>query len=333
MDHQQDDIGEMPRTEPYAGERKYVAETGEGSLLEHTVELVSARNRSEIDTFALEHGLEAAVAELSPNGGVEIISPTAFDAYRSKPLYRSGTANLTSLKALTDYTNRYKGDETVAFASDDRANPSITTIFDYHAPGGPDAGGQRFGRHQAKFALPLSDEWKAWAELNGETITMQNFARFLEDHIVDVMPSGMIELSERQEKFVSALGGHDRIADPARLMEIATGLRIYENSQLSQATNLQSGEGELIFTSEHQNGQGGKLVVPSMFVIAIPVFRHGDPYQIIARLRYRKTSGGVVFVYELWRDDLVFDHAFGEALGTFEKDTGIAPFLGNRGNS
>lgn len=321
--------------QPVATDNKYIAETGEGSLLEHTVELVSARNRSDVQIVGdIQNALEVGRIELAPNGGVEVLNPSAFDDYRSKPLYREGTANLTSLKALTDYTNRYKStNETVAFANDDRANPSITTIFDYHQAGPAEDGGQRFGRHQAKFALPLSDEWKAWAELNGDTISMPNFARFLEDHIVDVMPAGLIELSERQEKFVSALGGHDRIADPAKLMEIATGLRIFENSQLSQATNLQSGEGELVFVSQHQDGQGGKLVVPSMFVIAIPVFRHGDPYQIIARLRYRKTSGGVVFVYELWRDDLVFDHAFGEALTTYEKETEISPFLGNRGNS
>jgi hypothetical protein len=72
------------------------------------------------------------------------------------------------------------------FADDNRKAPSITAVLDYHKRGGPDDGGQRFGRHQARHLLPLSDEWKAWAELNGEAITMPNFARFLEDHIVDV---------------------------------------------------------------------------------------------------------------------------------------------------
>lgn len=319
---------------PIASQTKAVLETGEGSLLEHTVSLVETRNRSALRRVVVENGLEPSLIELSPAGGIEVVEPTEFNASRLKPLYRAGTANLTSLAALVAYTNRYKDEkQTVAFARDDRASPSLTTIFDYHLEGGPEDGGQRFGRHQAKFALPLSNEWKAWSELNGDTITMPNFARFLEDHIVDVVPPGMLALSPAQEQFVETLGGREKIADPAKLMEIATGLRIFENSQVSQATNLQSGEGELIFTNEHQNAQGGKLIIPSMFVIELPVFRHGDRYQIIARLRYRKTGQGVVFVYELWRDDLVFDDAFSQALGTFEKDTGITPFLGDRGNS
>jgi hypothetical protein len=116
-------------------------------------------------------------------------------------------------------------------------------------------------------------------------------------------------------------------------MELATGLRIYEEAQVSQATNLQSGEGELILTSTHSDGQGGKLLIPSMFVIAIPVFQHGELYQIVVRLRYRKTGAGIVFVYELWRDALVFDHAFNEAVQRVREETSLTVYRGTRGNS
>lgn len=161
---------------------------------------------------------------------------------------------------------------------------------------------------------------------------MPNFARFLEDHIVDVLSPGMIELSPAQEQFVEALGGRGRIADPARLMELATGLRVYEEAQVSQVTNLQSGEGELVLSSQHGDGQGGKLNIPSMFVIAIPVFQHGERYQILVRLRYRKVSG-IVFIYELWRDDMVFDHAFNEGVERVRDETKLTVYRGSRGNS
>lgn len=309
----------------------YIGETGEGSLLEQTVALVDQRRRSDIlkiDDIA--NLIEPARVELGPEGGAEIIPAGDFDSYRSKPLYRDGTADLGSLDSLILFTKRYKGADSVVFADDNRTNPSIVSVLDYH-PSGPE--GAAFGRFGARHNLPLSDEWQAWAKWNGETITMPNFARFLEDHIVDVLPPGMVELSEEQQRFVDALGGDHRIADPAKLMELATGLRVFEDSEVSQATNLQSGEGQLILTNTHTDGAGGKLIIPSMFVIAVPVFRHGERYQIIVRLRYRRTSSGIVFIYELWRDDLVFDHAFNEASRRVDEETEVPVFRGTRGDS
>jgi uncharacterized protein YfdQ (DUF2303 family) len=253
-----------------------------------------------------------------------VINPGEFDAYRSIPLYREGIANLSDLKSFVEYTNTFKEDGSAVFADDERTAPSIVTVFDYHRPGD---GGQRFGRHRATHAMPLSDEWQAWHAYNGKSLTMQNFARFLEDHIVDVLPSGLIQLSAEQERFVDALGGVDRIAEPAKLMELATGLRIFEAGEVAQATNLQSGEGEIVMRSQHNDASGGKLVVPSMFVIAVPVFKSGPSYQIIVRLRYRK-DGGITFIYELWRDDLVFDHAFNEAVETVREGTSLATYRG-----
>lgn len=307
-------------------------ETGDGTLLERAVQVAEERTRAEFEQVDVEHGLQDVPIIRNPEGEVLVMPPADFDAYRSQPLYISGTAQLGSLDSLIDYTNRHKDSDSVVFADDDRKAPSITAVLDYHKQGGPADGGQRFGRHQAKFGLPLSDQWKAWASLNGQAITMPNFARFLEDQIVDVMPVGMIELSASQEKFVEALGGRSKIADPARLLELATGLRIYENSQASQVVNLASGEGEITFTSNHTDAQGGTLNIPKMFVIAIPVFKHGDLYQIVVRLRYRK-QGEITFVYEMWRDDLVFDHAFDEAADKVKAATSLPVFRGTRGDS
>jgi hypothetical protein len=289
-----------------------------GSVLEQTRALVDETVKPTLGQVELRDGETAHV--LLEHDGFSVIDPDGFNDYRAKPLFYSGTAELGDLDSLIAYTNRHKDDCSVVFADDDRKAPTFTSVLDYHSAGGPASGGQRFGRHQARHALPLSDEWKAWADLNSEPITMPNFARFLEDHIIDVMPPGMIELSEAQEKFVAALGGSGRIADPAKLMELATGLRIYEEAQVSQATNLQSGEGELILTSTHSDGQGGKLLI-------------GELYQIVVRLRYRKTGAGIVFVYELWRDALVFDHAFNEAVQRVREETSLTVYRGTRGNS
>lgn len=305
-----------------------IRENGDGSLLAQTVELVDRRNKASLGTYGVENGVEDVPIVFAPDGDVTVLSPAEIDPYRSKPLFRSGTAKLGSLDALIDYTNRYKGVSTVLFADDSREAPRITTVFDYHEAGPVENGGQRFGRHRATYPLPLSDEWQAWQSLNGKQISMPNFARFLEDRIVDVLGIGEISLSPTQQQFVDQLGGIGIIADPAKLMELASGLRVYENSQVSQAVNLSSGEAEVIFSASHTDGQGGKLVIPKLFVLAIPVFRHDAPYQIVVRLRYRK-EGGITFIYELWRDDLVFDHAFDQAVAKASEGTTLIGFRGS----
>jgi hypothetical protein len=326
--------GNDPRQPFVAFHRPGILETGEGSLLEHTRSLVDVSLKPTVAQLDIGNG-EAALIELGREGDdtkFSVLPPSDFDAYRKNPLYRRGTAELGSLDSLIEYTNRFKDSDSVVFADDERKSPSITTVLDYHPHGGPDAGA-RFGRHQARHMLPLSDEWRAWAELNGEAITMSNFARFLEDHIVDVMPPGMIELSEAQDKFVQTLGGTGRIADPAKLMELATGMRVFEEAEVTQATRIQTGESQLVVKNKHVDEQGVELIVPSMFVIAIPVFRHGEPYQLLVRLRYRKTGQGIVFVYELWRDDRVFDHAFDEAAQRLQDETSLLVLRGKRGDS
>jgi hypothetical protein len=148
-----------------------IRETGEGSLLEQTIQLVEERNRAQLVPIEdVANAIEVPLSQLGPNGEFSVIDQGAFDSYRSKPLYRSGTAQLGSVGSLIDYTNRYKGSGTVLFADDNRAAPSITTVFDYHEQGRADGDGQRFGRHRATHSLPLSDEWKAWQSFNGKPI-------------------------------------------------------------------------------------------------------------------------------------------------------------------
>ena len=58
------------------------------------------------------------------------------------------------------------------------------------------------------------------------------------------------------------------------------------------------------------------------------MFRHGDPWRIAARLRYRKTDEGLVFWYELLRADLTFDTAIKEACERAAAATDLPLFFG-----
>ncbi len=68
--------------------------------------------------------------------------------------------------------------------------------------------------------------------------------------------------------------------------------------------------------------------MPGAFLVAIPVFKGGAPYQIPARLRYRVREKSITWFYELHGVDRVFDHAFSEACAKAANDTGLPLFLG-----
>ena len=266
-------------------------------------------------------GVEAPVSV--GKNGVSALPASLFDEYRAQPVRRTGTAVLTELDSLIAHVNRFKDADTALFANDNRSSPSITAVIDYHRAGADSE--PRFGQHRAKFAFPLSDEWKAWTGANKKTMRMIEFAAFLEDRIIDVLEGGE-ELPADMARFVKAIGGN--IASPTRLMEIAVGLKVNEKSAVGETVNLSSGEGEISFVSQHTDGSGKPLKVPNLFLVGVPVFKGGPAYRIAVRLRYRKADGGLMFWYEMWREDRIFDDAFSEAVTKARDETGLPVFMG-----
>lgn len=297
-------------------------ETENNGVIAEARTLVEAYIKPEMTTLKEPvTGVEAPVA-LTPSGPQRVPS-SIFDEYRDKPTRRKGTATLLDLSSLIAHVERFKDTDTVLFANDDRSNPSLVAVLDYHRAGA--AADPRFGEHRARFAFPLSDEWKAWSASNKKPMSMIEFAAFLEDRIIDVLDDTS-DLPDDMKRFVSAIGGN--IASPTKLMETAVGLKVHEKSNVGETVNLASGEGEISFVSTHTDGAGKPLKVPNLFLIGIPVFKNDPAYRIAVRLRYRKRDGGLTFWYELWRQEPVFDHAFGEALDRVRTETGLPVLLG-----
>ncbi|WP_394658545.1 DUF2303 family protein [uncultured Novosphingobium sp.] len=295
-----------------------------GHLIRESV--LAARELAHVDVTEVVDPRDGTVAPVViSDQGVYAVEPGIFDKYRKAPIARAGTAHLTTLETFIDLTNRFAVDSSVVFAVDDMARAKLTTIFDYHAD--IDSGGATANlKHKAEYAFPFSDEWKAWHGKNAEIMTMAEFAQFLEDRIVDVDATGE-PTSPEAKAFVAAING--KLASPSKLIELARNLQVYENSTLKEARNLSSGEGQLTFTSEHVDADGKPLSIPNLFMILIPVFaRSPDYYRLLARLRYRKANGGVVFWYELWRADLAFEQAFAEACAQVRERTTLPLFIG-----
>ena len=323
-------IGPQATSEPPAppseeGIDKFERPMLHGSVLERTRDMVEEYIQPSVVCLT-EPGTGVRALALIGKDGIDAVPADVFEESRDKPRFRAGTATLLDLDSFIAHLQRFADSDSIVFADNNRKSPSLTAVFDYHKVGAEaDAG---FLRHRSTFAFPLSDEWKAWSEADKVLMKMHDFAAFLEDRIIDVLPAQGLSLNEDQQRFVDTLGGNRRIADPAKLMELATGLQVFENSEVTNAIKLATGEAKMTFSSQHVDAQGGELSVPSLFVLGIPVFRNGDPYQVLVRLRYRKIGGELVFFTELWRTDRVFDHAFDEAVDRVESEANLPVYLG-----
>ncbi len=269
----------------------------------------------------------------TPDGGTAsvLILPSALEAhsikefvdeYRLEPDRRRGTATLYELDSFIAHAKRFLDKDSMLFADPKPTAPALLVVFDYHRAG---SGKPRFGDHRARYAFPLSDEWTRWSSHNTSTMGQQPFAEWIENNLADIAPPDNIGAGVKQ--FVAQIGGS--FASPSRLLELAHNLSIRVGSKIHHAQNLGSGETQFTYVTEHQDEAGAPLKIPSAFLLAIPVFRGGARYQIPARLRYRVKEGAVVWFYDLYRTDVVFDHAFKESCERAHKEIDLPLLYGS----
>lgn len=283
-------------------------------------------------------GVEAPVLLLpSPAGiGIHQLKPL-FDPYRDRPERRTGTAHFQTLGSFIDHVNRFRDPASALFASIDPVKPSLLCVLDYHEPlntadgaASPDPA-PRWGKHRAAHAFPLSAEWQAWVAQNKQPMNQSDFACFIEDRILDILPAPSFagDLSAQDAKLqamAALLGG--TFAGPERMMGLSRGLIVHERSKIGATVNLASGEGSIEFENEHIDGTGQKLAVPSLFCIGLSVFDSGALYRLTARLRYRRQGAALSWWYELYRADLVFRDAVREACERAAAETELPLFFG-----
>lgn len=311
---------------------------GVADLMEQAFDFARSNGMADLGVIRdPETGLMVNVVR-HPGGAISFSLQEKIDERRPNPRERRGTAVLTSLDSFITHVNRFGDSDSAVFANDDRETPSVLAVLDYHRAdtlavegdeetGSTTHGEYRHGKHRSLFQFPLSDEWKEWHEQDSTKMTMADFAIFLENNVLDI--AEITAIPESASRFVEQNGGLKLIADWQMLTKLARGLRIDENSVVSEAITLASGEGELTIANTHDTEVGGiKVKVPTMFFIEIPIFREGAYYRLPVRLRYRKDRVGVVFWYEIWRSDRSFMDAFNEAVERVRNDTPAQVFYG-----
>lgn len=313
---------------------------GVGEMLRHTVSMVEDRCRSTVSVIGNDE--DEVLMLLKPDGGVSFAAADRLDDMAANPRFRRGTANMTSLDSFIDHINRFGDRDSAVFARDCRDNPGLLAVLDYHRADEDvveegddgnvvvcrDIGEYRHGKHRVAFDFPVSDEWAAWTNKNGVQMSMTDFAHFLEDNVLDVAEMGD-DIPESAERFVEMCGGKKNIADWSMLTALAKSLSVFESATVTEVTDLHGGAVNLTIAEGHDTEVAGvKATVPTMFFIAIPIFRDGSYYRLPIRLRYRKTRGGVVFWFEMWREDRAFMDAVKDSVGKVGTDTLAQTFYG-----
>jgi uncharacterized protein YfdQ (DUF2303 family) len=269
-------------------------------------------------TIDIEHdGLEAEVL-LVPNdcGGYHQHSVKALlKEYRDAPERRSGTAKLTTLESFVAHTKRFQDEDSQVFM--DRSGPRLLCVLDYHRKGS--SGAPRFGVHRGEYMFPLSDEWKAWNGHNATPMAQNTFAQWLEDHITEIADPAAA--GDGAKAFVELLSCG--FASPSKLLEVSRGLELHVGQRVKQHVRLGTGEISMAFEESHSDAGGAALKVPQAFLLALPVFRQGELYQIPTRLRYRVNQGVIAWSFEMHRAPAILDHALNEACQTVAEETGL----------
>ncbi|HWH83200.1 MAG TPA: DUF2303 family protein [Burkholderiaceae bacterium] len=174
--------------------------------------------------------------------------------------------------------------------------PSFKAVFNDH---GSEPGWQD---HIATYACPLSIEWKTWMGNNKKQVNQEVFAQFIEDNSPDcAVPSAadMIEIS--------------RTLEAKKKVNFASGIR------------LSNGQTELTYEEEVTGTAAkGRLTIPEIFTLGIPVLEGGPRYAVEARLRYRIADGGKLTLwYDLLRPHKVLEDAAAEVWKLIEDTTGF----------
>ena len=277
------------------------------------------------------------------------------DQYRRFPRRRKGTANVTDLDSLIEHTNRFKDGDSVLFGKlDIEAKPplaSITSVLDYHQAGGADAVTPRWGHHRTHLKMDLHKDLRAWLKVDGEPMGQTDFAEFMEDRIVDVIqpppnlmghgnssgdgvPNDQADGGDFGDKspdeklafMARTLGGS--FATPSRLSQLSKGLKVTQTDKVGSVINLSSGEGEIVYASEHKDGAGEKMKVPNLFLIAVPIFVGGPRYRIAVRLRYRVRMGTISWFTLLYRPEVSIEDAFKGACDRAKEETALPLIMG-----
>lgn len=246
--------------------------------------------------------------QVGPDGARYTVIPAnakvaSLEEFEAKPLYAKSTVAVEEVPAFSAYFNRFKAGESMIFAT--LKHNSIVGVIDYHRPDEKGAVAAH-AVHRVTFNPPLALEWKRWTGVHGKKLSQVDFAQFIEENLIDIRePAG------------------------ATVLEVAKTLKAKRKVDFSSGISLQDGTQQLTYVEETEEQKTrGAIDVPDHFVLGIPVYFGGQPYEVKAWLRYRIDDDAKLwFIVELHRKEYIEQDAFQALVKEIADETNVSPIL------
>lgn len=222
---------------------------------------------------------------------------------------------LTSESFLA-YAKRQADESTVAWCLHDPLNSKLSfrmVLDDHTEKAGEIDGLAGWREHIVDYTPPPSVEWTAWTGADGKLMSQLEFAQWIEDHDRDFT-------TKEGERYPSATD----------MLKMATEFVATGEQSVKSMIRLQTGGVRLQYINDNDANTIAQLETFAKFAIAIPVFRGGPSYLMVARLRYHQQAHKPCFKFELQRPDLIHQHASDELIALVRAGLGDVPlFMGS----
>ncbi|ADE14131.1 conserved hypothetical protein [Nitrosococcus halophilus Nc 4] len=219
---------------------------------------------------------ECPIAIIPSNHHIEELSNLMERPTKTVSSFRSSNPD-----SFIAYIKKYRLENTAVFC--DIEEGSIRGIIDYHGPSTAD-----WCNHRAFLKCKKTPEFLSWEGDSEKVMSQTEFAEFIEDHLQDI---------------VEPIG--------AQMLEICTTLRCKTKVEFNQATRLQDGNTQFLYSEESEAGAGqrGELRIPESIKLGIQVIEGGEHYELEAKFRYRIVSGSLKMWYKLMRPERAYRDA------------------------
>lgn len=322
----------------------------------------ASREAHQPRVLSVERGDENTAPLLIVPTGMQVVDPTPMlDLRREFPARAKGTSAHQTLDSLKAHVARTKDGDSVAWLDASPTSAKLTVVYNYNCDARTaDAVAAmmgdalspvqaRHGDHRALYAFPLSDAWKAWQGVSGKPMGQAELAAFLESRVTEIR--GPADAGARVLEIARALVGGDDdtdadtldgallderarriIATPSQLLRLARRISMHVETRAVEERDAQ-GNVNIIFkseaTAESTTGEErGRVTLPQLLVIEVPVVQGGAPYKLPVRLSTRVQGQRCQWTLTVHRADLALEDAVADAAADFTSKTGVPVFRG-----
>lgn len=217
------------------------------------------------------------------------------DQYRTAPKQIKAHIELHTAQSFIDYVNDFCDASSAIFV--DEENAKFVAVLDYHK----DTNNPRHGNHTATFTCKKTDEWSVWMKHDGQKMSQEEFALFIEDNADEIVtPSS------------------------AEMLEIALTIKASTTCDFRQSQRLDNGQIQLTYNEviDGRAGASGQLEIPQEISISMQPFQGSPAYTRKARFRYRITQGKLAMWYDLIRPKKCIEEAIKDTLAQIKNPNG-----------